>query len=245
MLNGLSVQDIFIATGSDTGRYINSVYDCFSLWSTGVLPVILFKLMVLLALTLAAIKHTSANVSREDLQGEKSDEGVDRARRRERGEIWRTNLLLCREAYWGGNQTGWTMSAHTDALCLMSRWHFCSPSPPRWPAPAGREGERWRERAEGGGSAPAVPRPKSWDPDKVRGQGSPGGQPIRTGRIPFHSGMIRFIFIFFGDHLLCFLFRHPLFSIHLCPLSSHDLRPCYEVINALGRKVSRSFCWAV
>lgn len=31
MLNGLSIRDIFIATGSDTGRYINSVYDRFSL----------------------------------------------------------------------------------------------------------------------------------------------------------------------------------------------------------------------
>lgn len=34
----------------------------------------------------------------------------------------------------GRNQTGWTMRAHTDALCLMSHWHFCSPSPPHRPS---------------------------------------------------------------------------------------------------------------
>lgn len=81
--------------------------------------------MVLLALTLAAIKHMSANVSREDLQGEKSDEGVDR--RRERGRFGGRIYCSVEKRMEGGggrgerNQTGWTMSAHTDALCLMSR----------------------------------------------------------------------------------------------------------------------------
>lgn len=41
------------------------------------------------------------------------------------------------------NQTGWPTRAHTDALCLMSRWHFCSPSPTlaRW-----RNGQRGKAR---------------------------------------------------------------------------------------------------
>ncbi len=71
------------------------------------------------------------------------------------------NLLLCGDAYieemWGGgrggwdggegNQTGWTMRAHTDALCLMSRWHFCSPSPPHRPSLTRDE---WAERKSRG-----------------------------------------------------------------------------------------------
>lgn len=35
------------------------------------------------------------------------------------------------------------MRAHTDALCLMSRWHFCSPSPPHRLSLTGNE---WAER---------------------------------------------------------------------------------------------------
>lgn len=69
-------------------------------------------------------------------------------------------------------------------------------------------------------------------------------------RIRFHSAMRLFSSVFPHGRLLCFLFRHPQVSIHPCRLSSCDLWPCYEVINATGKKgeeeeVSRSICGAV
>lgn len=113
-------------------------------------------------------------------------------------EIWRREdefIALWRSVYRGdvrrrkrgrgevgeGNQTGWTMRAHTDALCLMSRWHFCSPSPPHRPALAGDE---WAERKrrevwEETQRSLHVLHSRSQAPDKVRGQGSCEGQPIR------------------------------------------------------------------
>lgn len=50
------------------------------------------------------------------------------------------------------------------------------------------EGEGWREGAQGGGGAPAVLQPRSRAPDKVEGQGSREGQPIRTGEDPVPLG---------------------------------------------------------
>lgn len=59
--------------------------------------------MVLLALTLTAIKQRSTNVGREELQGG-ARVLIEHEEERER-EIWRTNLLLCGEAY-GGRKRG-------------------------------------------------------------------------------------------------------------------------------------------
>lgn len=89
--------------------------------------------MVLLALTLTAIKQGSTNVGREELQGWGGVGGgtrvlIEHEEERE-GDLedkftalWRS---LWGEEEGGGrggrNQTGWTMRAHTDALCLMSR----------------------------------------------------------------------------------------------------------------------------
>lgn len=132
-------------------------------------------------------------------------------------EIWRREdefITLWRSIYRGdvgrrrrgdggeGNQTGWTMRAHTDALCLMSRWHFCSPSPPRRPSLAGdvwaegkSQGRESRERAQArvsGRRRGALPvlHSRSQVPDKVKGQGSWEGQPIRgcasLGEIRLH-----------------------------------------------------------
>lgn len=82
------------------------------------------------------------------------------------------------------NQTGWPMRAHTDALCLMSRWHFCSPSPTlaRWrngQRGKARRRERERERRQEEATL-RLYYSRSRAPDKVRGRGSQEGQPIRT-----------------------------------------------------------------
>lgn len=80
-----------------------------------------------------------------------------------------------------GNQTGWTLRAHTDALCLMSLWHFCSPSPPHQPSVTGSEWAE-RKRQRGGDIAFSLdftqghePQTKSWVRVHWGGSQSRGG----------------------------------------------------------------------
>lgn len=126
----------------------------------------------------------------------------------ERGEIWRTNLLLCGEACGGGGRRKrGEKSDRLDYECTHRRTLFnvsltflFSVSSPLTRSRR-RDGQERRRREMERGSAPAVLQPRSGDPDKVRGQGSPQGQPIRTGQDPVPLG-------------------DDSFQIHLLPLPS-------------------------
>lgn len=160
--------------------------------------------------------------------------------------------MLCGEAYGGGRRKRGEKSDRLDYECTHRRTLFnvsltflVSISSPltrsRWRD--GQERRREMERGSGGRrlrsccTPTKVLRPQTKSRVRVQRRASQSG----GARIPFHSVMSRFLFLFFVDRLLCFLFRHPLFSIHLCPLSSHDLWPCYEVINAVGEKSEQEF----
>lgn len=81
---------------------------------------------------------------------------MEQKRKKDLGDLGKRGWIYCPaekriyRRWWEGgveererNQTGWPTRAHTDALCLMSRWHFCSPSPTlaRW-----RNGQRGKAR---------------------------------------------------------------------------------------------------